>query len=141
MNGVAIFWPLLAQVALTLAVAVRMFIVRVGEMRERRIDPQAIATTRSATLLQNVAAADNFRNLFEVPVLFFTVCPVLYVTGTVTPLQIFLAWAFVALRCLHSLIQVTTNRVLHRFAAFVLGFACVVAMWTGFALRLLHATF
>jgi len=140
MNGVGIFWPLLAQVALTLAVALRMAVARIGELRARHIDPQPIATAGAAALREDVAPADDFGNLFEVPVLFYAVCPVLYVTGTVTPLQILLAWSFVALQCAHSLIHVTTNRVTHRFVVFLLGFACVIAMWAGFALRLAHAT-
>ena len=81
----AIFWPLIAQVLLVAVVATRMYVIRIGEMRARRIRPQAMATSRTAAeALQNVAAADNFRNLFEVPVLFFAVCLALAVTDTVT---------------------------------------------------------
>jgi hypothetical protein len=60
----AIFWPLMAQVLLVAVVAARMYLIRIGEMRARRIRPQAIATSRAASeALQNVAASDNFRNL------------------------------------------------------------------------------
>ena len=45
-------------------------------------------------LLANNSAADNLRNLFEIPVLFFAICLALYVTGFVTPLQESLAWGF-----------------------------------------------
>jgi len=139
-TGSRIFWPVIAQVALTLAVAVRMYLVRAGEMRARGIRPQAIATAREAAQhLENTAASDNFRNLFEVPVLFFALCPVLYVTGTATTLQYGLAWAFVALRCAHSVIHLSYNRVMHRFVAFVLGLFCVAAMWALFALRMVQA--
>lgn len=133
----AIFWPLIAQVALTAAIWVRLYLVRVGEMRARRIGPQALATARAAAgLLENVTAADNFRNLFEVPVLFFAICGALAIADAVTPLQLALAWAFVALRALHSLIHVTYNRVMHRFWVYVLSTACVFAMWAAFAIRL-----
>ena len=137
MNANAIFQPATAQVALTLAVMVRLYVVRFAEMRARSVGPQEIATSRAATArLENVAAADNFRNLFEVPVLFFAICPVLYVTGSVTAVQVALAWAFVIGRCIHSLIHVTYNRVTHRFAAFILSTLCVFAMWAVFTLRL-----
>ena len=137
MNAEAIFLPACAQVLLTGAVMTRMYVVRICEMRTRNLDPQGLATSRAAAgQLSNVAPADNFRNLFEIPVLFFAICPVLYVTGTVTTVQLGLAWAFVAGRCVHSLIHVSYNRVVHRFAAYILSSLCVYAMWLLFALHL-----
>jgi hypothetical protein len=136
----AIFWPAIVQVALTLMVAVRMYLDRVTEMRARRVNPQALATSREAAArLENVAAADNFRNLFELPVLFFAICPALYVTDHVSALQLGLAWAFVSFRCAHSFIHVTYNRVMHRFQAYFLSMVCVFAMWAVFAVQLLRA--
>ena len=56
---------------LTITVGIRMFIVRTRVMRERRIHPQAAANSRKAAeRLEAVQAVDNFRNLFEAPVLF-----------------------------------------------------------------------
>lgn len=133
----AIFWPLIAQVTLTTAIWLRMYFARVGEMRTRRIHPQSVATSRlAAGALEDVAPADNFRNLFEVPVLFYAIGCVLAIADAVTALQVSLAWTFVGLRALHSLIHVTYNRVLHRFWVYVLSTLCVLAMWLVFALRL-----
>jgi hypothetical protein len=126
----AIIWPLIAQVVLTATVWVCLYVARLGEMRARGIDPQSLQTTRAAAgVLEDVAAADNFRNLFEVPVLFFAVGCLLAMTGRVTQLQLILAWAFVGLRAAHSLIHITYNRVVHRFAAYALSTLCVFAMW------------
>lgn len=137
----AIFWPVIAQVLLVLAVAVRMYLARVGEMRERRIRPQAIATSQTAAeALKNVAAADNFRNQFETPVLFFAVCGAMAITDTVTPLQLWLAWTYVGLRTVHSIIHVTYNRVIHRFLAYVASLACLFLMWALFGLALWNIT-
>jgi hypothetical protein len=134
-----IFWPVIVQVLLTLVVALRMYAVRVAEIRARRVNPQALATSRSAALqLENVAAADNFRNLFELPVLFFALCPILYVTGHVTSVQLGLAWAFVLFRCVHSFIHVTYNRVMHRFRVYLLSLVSVFTMWALFAAQLLR---
>jgi hypothetical protein len=134
-----IFWPVILQVALTLVVSMRMYMVRIAEIRARRVNPQSLATSRGmAAHLENVAAADNFRNLFEIPVLFFAICPALYVTGHVTSVQLGLAWAFVLLRCVHSFIHVTYNRVMHRLRVYLLSFACVFSMWAIFAGQLLR---
>jgi hypothetical protein len=136
MKQSAIFWPMTVQVLLTLVVAVRMYHARIAELRSRRIRPQELATSRGAASLENVAAADNFRNLFELPVLFFAICPVLYITNGVTPLQLTLAWAFVVFRIAHSSIHTTYNRVMHRFRVFVLSMISIFSMWAVFAIHL-----
>jgi hypothetical protein len=136
MKQSAIFWPMTVQVLLTLVVAVRMYHARIAELRHKRIRPQELATSRGTASLENVAAADNFRNLFELPVLFFAICPVLYITNGVTPLQLTLAWAFVVFRIAHSFIHTTYNRVMHRFRVFVLGMLSVASMWAVFAIHL-----
>lgn len=99
-----------------------------------------LATSRSReTALENIAAADNFRNLFEMPVLFYAVCLALAAMDFVTPPQIALAWLFVALRAAHSLIHITYNRVMHRFAAYVASSAVVFLMWILFGVSLMRA--
>jgi len=129
-----IFWPLIAQVLLVAIVGALMYARRVAEVRARRINPQALATSRGAAdALQDVSAADNFRNLFEAPVLFFAVCLALAITDAVTPPQVALAWSYVALRAAHSFIHVTYNRVMHRLAVFIASMAVVFAMWALFA--------
>jgi hypothetical protein len=130
MNRSLILWPVLAQVLLTAIVWVRMFTARVAEMRARRIKPQDVATSRAvAEKLHNTQAADNFRNLFEVPVLFFAVCAMLVSLDAVTLPQLGLAWLFVGLRGAHSFIQLTYNRVMHRFNVYLASTVCVFGMW------------
>jgi len=137
MNRALIVWPVIAQVLLTAIVWVRLYVVRLGEMRARSISPQSIASSRAAaTLLENTAAADNFRNLFEVPVLFFAVCITLASLDLVIPSQLALAWVFVGLRCIHSLIHLTSNRVIWRFGVYALSTVCVFGMWLLLAFQL-----
>ena len=132
----AIFWPMIVQAALVAVIWVRMYVVRLGEIRRRRIDPQSLADSRGAAMFENVTSADNLRNLFEVPVLFFAVCLALAITDSVSTVQIALAWLYVGLRVLHSLIHVTYNRVMHRFAVYVASTLVVFAMWALFAASL-----
>jgi hypothetical protein len=131
-----IFWPMIAQAALVAAVWVWMYVVRIGEIRRRRIDPQSIADSRKGATLEDVTPADNLRNLFELPVLFFAVCLALAITDQVTTVQLALAWLYVGLRALHSLIHVTYNRVMHRFAVHAASTLVVFAMWGLFAASL-----
>ena len=130
MGVAAIVWPLVAQVALTALVWVALYVQRLGEIGRRRLDPQSLRTSRHALgVLEDVAAADNFRNLFEVPVLFFAAGGVLAALGGASALEVALAWSYVALRALHSLIHLTYNRVVHRFAAYAASTLAVFALW------------
>lgn len=132
-----IWLPCAALVGLTALVWVKLYADRLGEMRARRIDPQALATARAAAgRLDRTAAADNFRNLFEVPVLFYLLCVALAVTGASTPGFVAAAWGYVGLRSVHSLIHVTYNRVVHRFLAYVASTLLLFGMWIAFVIRI-----
>ena len=140
LSATAILWPLIAQVALTAAVWVALYVARLGEMSARGIDPQRVRTSQlAAGVLTNVAAADNFRNLFEVPVLFFAAGILLAFLGHASALELALAWAYVGLRALHSLIHLSYNRVVHRFAAYAASTLVVFALWGLLAWDVAHA--
>jgi hypothetical protein len=127
-----IWLPCAAMVGLTALVWIKLYGDRIGEMRARRIDAQELAASR----LERPEAADNFRNLFEVPVLFYLLCVALAVNGGSTPAFVTAAWTYVALRALHSLIHVTYNRVMHRFLAYVASTLLLFGMWIAFFARI-----
>lgn len=137
----AIILPVLALVFLTAVVWVRLYVERIRELKQRRIDPQALATSASSgQTMQRVQASDNFRNLFEVPVLFYALCAVLAWAQHVSSFFIIGAWVYVALRCIHSFIHLTYNRVMHRFAVYVLSTVVLFALWAGFAVQVLQSS-
>jgi hypothetical protein len=124
-----LIWPVFVLALLTFAVWLRMFQSRVGEMKRRRIHPQAMASSAQTSQLEDTRAADNFRNLFELPVLFY-VAVILAIAGNLQSTALLvMAWAFVLLRILHSVIHCSYNRVMHRFRAYVLGGFILWAMW------------
>ena len=132
-----IWQPCAALVGLTALIWVKLYADRLGEMRLRGIDPQALARARDAAgRLEKSAAADNFRNLFEVPVLFYVLCIAIAANGGSSPGFVSAAWAYVGLRALHSLIHVTYNRVVHRFLVYVASPLLVFGMWIAFFLRI-----
>src|SRR6185312_859904 len=78
------YWPAVAMVALTIVVWLRMYFMRIAQMQRERIHPQAVATSAlAAAKLTDSRAADNFRNLFELPVLFYLALVVAAQTGQV----------------------------------------------------------
>ena len=111
---------------------------RLGELRARRIHPQQVATAKQmGETLQNVQSADHFRNLFEVPVLFYALCAFLAVTRLTTLLLLACAWGYVVLRAAHTYIHLTSNKVVRRFQVFVASTIVLYVMWGIFAVRLL----
>jgi hypothetical protein len=134
-----ILLPALAMVALTFVVWWRMYFMRIGEMKRERIHPQSVATSAAmAARLKDTRAADNFRNLFELPVLFYLALVVAALTGQVTSVTLTLAWAFVALRVVHSAIHCSYNRVWHRFYAYLACGLVLWALWAVLAVGLLR---
>jgi hypothetical protein len=135
----AIFHPALAMVALTLAVWLRMYFSRIGEMRRERVHPQAVATSaQMAARLHDTRAADNFRNLFELPVLFYLALVVAALTAQAGTAVLVLAWLFVALRIVHSAIHCSYNKVMHRFQAYLAGCIALWLLWAVIAIGLLR---
>ena len=134
-----ILLPGFALVSLTFLVWCRLYAERLGQMKRERIHPQAVASSaQMAARLKDTRAADNFRNLFELPVLFYFALLAAAQTGQGDGLVLGLAWGFVGLRVLHSLIHCSYNRVMHRFAAYVAGALCLWALMAVLALRMLQ---
>ncbi len=77
-----------------------------------------------------------FMNLLEVPVLFYVVCIVSYVTQNVTSGMVILGWTYFGFRVAHSLVYLTYNHAVHRFLAFAVSNVALVIMWAGLLLAL-----
>lgn len=136
----AILLPPAALAFLTFFVWLKLASDRLNEMRSRRIHPQTIATAKdAATKFDNVQSADHFRNLFEVPVLFYVLCGFLAVTQLTSLFLLASAWGFVFLRGYHTYIHLTHNTVIKRFRAFVASTAVLFVMWIVFVVKLVGA--
>ena len=123
--------PMISMVVLTLLVWMFMYVTRLREMSRKHINPQRLATRveAAAVLTDSTAPADNFKNLFEMPVLFYVVVLLSLVLLIQDDTMVRLAWAFVALRGLHSLIHCTYNRTMHRFIAYFASSLVLIFMW------------
>jgi hypothetical protein len=84
--------------------------------------------------------ANNFRNLFEMPVLYFAIVPLLMITHQANHVQVILAWAYVVLRAVHSFIHIVVRKVQLRAPVYWLSSAVLMAMWIGFAVDIASAS-
>ncbi len=128
MTGYEMFWPIIAHVALVYLLYIllgyrRRKLVQAGKVhgsnyRENRDEPA-----------EGLVAKNCLANQFELPVLFYACCVLLYMTEADNIVAIVLAWIFVALRYLHALVHVTSNDLRYRSPLFAAGYVVLGGMW------------
>jgi hypothetical protein len=69
----------------------------------------------------------NYAHLMEQPTIFYPTLIILALMGA-SAMDVTLAWAYVALRVVHSLWQATVNKIPLRFTLFVLSTACLLVL-------------
>ena len=133
MNQALMLYPMLTLIGWTM-----LMLTLVGQRRfASRLHPREFAVGESAQVPPRVSLPNrNFMNLLEMPVLFYVVCISLYVTKNVDSVSIWLAWLYVLLRILHSLIHLSYNHVVHRLLAFTFSNFTLIALWAIFIVRL-----
>ncbi len=131
MDPSAIVYPAVAMFMLTFSAVVymggsRLSAIRRGDVNIRyyRRFSEGEQTPRLQVIGRHV------QNHFEVPPLFYLAILFLYVTGSVTPVAVSLAWLYFASRCAHSFIHLGSNNVTHRFIAFAAGGVILASLWT-----------
>lgn len=80
----------------------------------------------------------NYAHLMEQPTIFYPTLVILALMGA-SALDVTLAWAYVALRVVHSLWQATVNRIPVRFTLFLLSTACLLVLALHAAQRTMFA--
>ncbi|WP_421853409.1 MAPEG family protein [Oricola sp.] len=134
MQQSAIYWPMIAQVALTFAAYVIMSLRRIDAVKSGAAKARDFKIPDDPEL--SASAARNVSNQFELPVLFYVVCLALVQTGGVSVWTVGLAWLFVILRYAHAWVHMTSNRLGLRRPVFTAGYAVVGMMWIWLAARL-----
>tara|TARA_B100001094_G_scaffold6459_1_gene5733 strand:+ start:11655 stop:12062 length:408 start_codon:yes stop_codon:yes gene_type:complete len=71
---------------------------------------------------------DNYNHIFEQPTLFYATVIYIFLMGHSDSLQVILAWFYVGLRAIHTIIQMTFNDVSWRIAFFFLSGFCLIVM-------------
>ncbi len=122
--------PVLALVVWSLIVWIWMYATRIPAIQAARIDPQSARHPGSLDGLPSGVrqVADNYNHLMEQPTIFYALVFYVVLAGHSDIIYIGLAWAYVALRVVHSLIQNTVNIVPLRFTVFSLSTVALMAI-------------
>jgi len=134
-----ILTPMLALIVWTFVMWFWMYATRIPAMRIAGIDPARIKRKDELDALPVSVKqiADNYNHLHEQPTLFYALALYCQVAGTADPLNVGLAWGYVALRIAHSLIQCTVNFVPLRFVVFAASSLVLMAITARNVLALL----
>jgi hypothetical protein len=134
--------PMFAQVALTFALLFWMSILRLRAVRTGQVAAQDVALREPNWPPRVLQVANAFHNQLELPVLFYTVVLLAFVTQTLDTVLLVLSWMFVLSRFVHAYIHVTSNRLDRRTAVFTVGAIALLLMWVIVIARfLLQATY
>ena len=131
--------PVFVQVALTFALLFAMGHLRVGTIKRGEVKIRDIALGQPNWPDQPTQCANAFHNQFQLPVLFYVLTILAWITREADLVFVALAWVFVILRLAHATIHVTSNRLPLRFYVFAAGSMVLLIMWVIFAVRILLA--
>lgn len=126
MIGMEILKPVIVLAGWTMVMWLWMYITRLPAMTAAKIDSKTLVGGTGQTLDAVLPAktqwiAHNYNHLHEAPTVFYAVALVLAMIGQGDGFNVDIAWAYVGLRIVHSLVQVLSNRVIVRFGIFVLS--------------------
>lgn len=131
MIGMDILKPVVVLLAWTMVMWVWMYATRIPAMTKAGIKPDDARNTGALGSLlpeQVQWKANNFNHLHESPTLFYAVALVLAIIGQGDGMNTTIAWAYVALRIAHSIVQATINKVAIRFALYALSSLALMAL-------------
>ena len=127
----AIVAPVIALAIWTHVIWAWMYATRIPAIRKARLvlDPMAPRGEQMATLPPRVRwKADNYNHLMEQPTIFYAVALSLAILGHGDGTNLMLAWVYVGLRVLHSVVQALINKIEVRFSVFVLSSLVLIAL-------------
>jgi hypothetical protein len=121
---------MIALAGLTFAVLLIIPFVRIRAVRQGLLIPEDFKMGESARVPHDVSLPNrNYMNLLELPTLFYAVCLALFALGRVESTDLIIAWVYVGLRVVHSLVHLTYNHVVQRLIVFATGNVVLSVLW------------
>ena len=135
--------PVVALVAWSIVMLLWMVFSRLPAMKKAGIDLSTRVGSKPGALdgvVDDKAQwkAHNYIHLMEQPTLFYAIVFALILMGEDFVMNVWLAWTYVGLRIVHSIVQSTWNRILVRFILFALSTLCLLGLTLHAAIGLLH---
>jgi hypothetical protein len=133
----AVLLPLFVEVALTFVLLYWTGYLRTNALKTGAVEPRDIALREPNWPARTAQIGNSFQNQLELPVLFYVLTILAWITRHADLLFVVMAWIFVALRLAHAYIHITDNDVRRRGPTFGLGALVLTVMWAIFMIRIL----
>jgi hypothetical protein len=133
----AVLLPLFVEVVLTFALMLRMGALRGGDFRSGAVQPADVALREPTWPRRTMQAAYSFSNQFELPVLFYVLTILVWVTRHAGYAFVILAWIFVICRVLQAYVHVTSNAYRWRSSFYSVGALVLMIMWAIYIVEVL----
>ena len=129
--------PLIGMVVLTLLVAIRLLYFNTCAVLSGEIHIKHFRLFDAGISLKLQSVAQHYKNMFEMPILFYILCILLIINNNYTQFDVIIAWGFVLFRVLHSLARIPNRDVNLRFGLFAGSFVMLLIGWISFTLSYL----
>jgi hypothetical protein len=134
----SILYPVFVLVALTAVTLGRLAVGRLRAVQSGEASLAYFTTYQDGREPDHTRALSrHYDNLFQAPLLFYVAALTLLVTGAETTVTLVLAWGYVALRIVHTVIHTGPNDVVWRFRVFLASWLVLLALWSVIAFRTL----
>ncbi|KAB8067312.1 membrane-associated, eicosanoid/glutathione metabolism protein [Aspergillus leporis] len=121
--------PIVTLNAWTFVMEFWMYRTRIPTFINLKFDNSTTKAELDAMTPPNVRwKADNFNHLLEQPTQFYAIALVLAVAGNDNRVDTALAWSYVGVRIVHSLVHSTSNKIMRRFGLFVISSGILATM-------------
>jgi len=126
--------PVFLQVLLTFGILFALGFMRYQSVSKRTVHPKdyVLMTDQDKWPIMIQRLGRAFHNQLEMPILFYVWAVLVLVTEVQSQLLLNLAWVYVGLRYLHALVHIAYNKVVHRFAVFIVSSLVLLGMWVLF---------
>ncbi len=125
-----VLYPALALGFWTFGILIMIPLKRSRARQEGLVTIDDFALGESANVPANVSLINrNYMNLLEMPVLFYAVCLMFYVTGSATMVSVVLCWVYTSIRIVHTLVHLGYNNVAHRRGVFAGSNVLLLVLW------------
>lgn len=139
MQQTSILYPLFAMVLLSVVVGLRMLQLRFRAVARDGLSAAYFLLNRGGKPPHYLVQAEqHYTNLYETPVLFYTIVILIYVLKMTAPLSLLLAWTYIAARLGHAYVHMGQNRLSQRRHFFLASIVVLVALWGYVLLGLLQ---
>jgi hypothetical protein len=136
----AILLPLFVEVILCFVLLFWMAGLRTRDFSTSAVRPEDIALREQKWPRRTTQVANSFANQLELPVLFYVLTILVYVTHQATVIFVILAWIFVVFRLLHAYVHVTSNIVRLRGSLYMVAALALAINWVIYIVEVLTGT-